>query len=69
MVGLDNQKLRDLRKSRDLTLAQVSDKTGISLTLLSQYERGETHPPSDNLLRLLDFYRVTNFEVTKKLPA
>lgn len=69
IVGLDEKKLRDLRKSRGLRLSDVSEKTGIPVTLLSNYETGYNKPSVDNLLTLLDFYRVTNHEVTKKIPA
>jgi transcriptional regulator with XRE-family HTH domain len=35
------QKLRELRKERKLTLAQVSDQVGIDIAILSKIERGE----------------------------
>jgi transcriptional regulator with XRE-family HTH domain len=66
-VDLDTEKLKELRKSRGLKLAQVADNTGLTVSALSNYENGHSTPPGDVLLRLLDFYRVTNHEVTKNI--
>lgn len=68
-IALDQEKLKELRKSRGLKLADVAVNTGISVQKLSNYENGHSRPPGDALLTLLNFYRVTNFEVSKKIPA
>lgn len=65
MKVLDQVKLKDLRKNRGLKLAEVADNTGLSVQKLSNYENGHAIPPGDVLLTLLDFYKVTNFEVQK----
>lgn len=65
MKILDQEKLKDLRKNRGLKLAQVAENTGLSVQQLSNYENGHAVPPGDVLLTLLDFYKVTNFEVQK----
>ncbi len=65
MKILDAQKLKDLRLNRKLKLREVAEKTGLTLQKLSNYENGHATPPSDVLLTLLDFYNVTNFEVSK----
>ncbi|NIN00375.1 MAG: helix-turn-helix domain-containing protein [candidate division Zixibacteria bacterium] len=36
--------IRRIRKSQDLTLANLAKKTGLSLSFLSQVERGITNP-------------------------
>lgn len=66
-VAFDGSKLKTLRKTRKLKLAQVAEKTGLSVQNLSNYENGHNNPPADALLRLLDFYSVTNFEVSKNI--
>src|SRR5690606_27891278 len=38
------EKIRRVRKARGLTLAQVSEKTGLSIGYLSQVERNKTSP-------------------------
>lgn len=52
-------RLRGLRRTRALTLAQLSDATGITLSTLSRVEAGGRHPSLDILLRLASFYQVT----------
>lgn len=52
------QGLRAVRKKRDLTLAQVAAQTGISLSYISDMERGRTAPSLDMLERLAQFYEV-----------
>lgn len=65
MKVLDPDRLKDLRKNRGLKLAEVAENTGLSVQQLSNYENGHAVPPGDVLLTLLDFYKVTNFEVQK----
>lgn len=65
MKILDADKLKELRKSRGLKLREVAENTALSVQQLSNYENGHALPPADILLTLLDFYKVTNFEVQK----
>jgi transcriptional regulator with XRE-family HTH domain len=65
MKVLDADKLKDLREARGLKLREVAENTGISVQQLSNYENGHAVPTSNVLLTLLDFYKVTNFEVQK----
>lgn len=52
--------LKDLRISRNLTLRQVEQATGISNSYLSQLETGKITNPSYHLIKLLlDYYYVT----------
>lgn len=62
---LDQEKLKDLRKNRGLKLLEVAENTGLSVQQLSNYENGHAKPPGDVLLTLLDYYKVTNFDVQK----
>lgn len=41
--------VRTLRKSNDMTLQSLSEKTGLSLSYLSDIERGRTLPAIDTL--------------------
>ncbi len=54
--GLDNyrigQKLRALRLSKGLGLAQLGEHTGLSAGMLSKLERGQIYPTLPTLLRI-----------------
>ena len=55
---MDN-KLRQLRKERKLTQVELQMRTGIEQSLLSKFENGERVPPTETLIALADFYRVS----------
>jgi two-component system OmpR family response regulator len=44
--------IRSLRKERDLTLKQLATRSGLSMSLLSQMERGETSASVESLYRV-----------------
>lgn len=46
-------KLRDVRKSRGLTVRQLSDKTGISFRSLGKYENGQLNIDGAKLKTLI----------------
>jgi len=54
--GLENYrigpKIRALRTTRDLSLAQLGDRTGMSAGMLSKVERGQVFPTLPTLLRI-----------------
>lgn len=52
-------RLKHLRKSRGYTQISLQMHTGIEQALLSKYENGERIPPTETLLKLADFYRVS----------
>lgn len=52
-------RLKHLRKSRGYTQIALQMHTGIEQALLSKYENGERIPPTETLLKLADFYRVS----------
>jgi len=52
-------RLRGLRRSKHLTLLQVSEATGVSLSFLSNIEVGNAMPSVDTLETLAAFYDVT----------
>ncbi|MEU8240049.1 helix-turn-helix domain-containing protein [Actinoplanes missouriensis] len=51
-------RLRDLRQQRDLTLTQVAETTGISVSTLSRLESGSRKPTLELLLPLAQAYHV-----------
>lgn len=55
---MDNN-LKILRKQRGLTQLALQMKTGIEQALLSKYETGERVPPTETLMILADFYKVS----------
>ncbi len=58
------EKLRMLRKStRKLTLSEVAEKTGFSVSFLSDLERGQTRPSLETLEKLSKFYKVSMNEL------
>ncbi len=51
--------LRNMRKGRRLTLVEVKDHTGLSVSFLSDVERDVTNPSIDTLAKLAQCYKVT----------
>jgi transcriptional regulator with XRE-family HTH domain len=62
-------RLKALRRLRDLTLEQVSDTTGISLSTLSRLESGQRRPTLELLLPLAKAYRVQLDELVGAPPT
>jgi len=58
VLGTVAPRLRALRQRRGVTLAQVADSTGISVSTLSRLESGQRRPTLDLLLPLAREYRV-----------
>jgi transcriptional regulator with XRE-family HTH domain len=57
-MPLLGDRLRELRVDRNLTLKQVSEETGLSVSFLSLVERDKVSISVDNLERLARFYKV-----------
>lgn len=56
-------RIKEIRKKKKLTLKEVSEKTGISISSLSAYEKqkgekGYRYPKIDNWIKLADFFGV-----------
>lgn len=58
--------LRRLRKRRDLTLSEVGKETELSVSFLSDVERGRTKPSLDTLEKLAACYRVSVNDMLKE---
>ncbi len=52
-------RLRALRQQRDITLTQLAETTGISVSTLSRLESGSRRPTLELLLPLAEAYQVT----------
>lgn len=48
-----------IRVTKDYTQLKVQMDTGISQSMLSKYESGETLPTADNLMILADYYKTS----------
>lgn len=59
-VGMDlNLRIREIRQERDLTLADLAGKVGVSIPHLSEVERGKKNLNNHLLVRLADALGVT----------
>ncbi len=58
VLGHVGPHLRVLRQARELTLAQLSETTGISVSTLSRLESGQRRPTLELMLPLAAAYRV-----------
>ena len=54
-----NEKLRQLRIEKGLTLKEVSAELGISLMAYAHYEHGDREPSIETLKKLCLFYSVS----------
>lgn len=52
------EKIKDLRTKNNLTLTQLSQKTGLSVSFLSQIERGKTNFAITSLKKMADAFEV-----------
>lgn len=52
-------RIKELRKSKNVTLQEVSEKTGISITSLSFYEKGQRNPKIETWQKLADYFGVS----------
>lgn len=61
-------KLKELRKSKNITQLDVATAIGISPQVLSRYERGEREPDYKTLCKLADFFGVSVDELLGRTP-
>lgn len=67
MLEFDGTKLKQLRKEQNLTQTDLAEKIfGEPKTShISNYENGFANPPSDVLLNLMEFFKVTPDQIGK----
>lgn len=51
-------KLRQVRKQKEITIKEVAEDTGISENLIGKYEREEREPRRETWIKLADYYCV-----------
>lgn len=56
---LTGQKLRAIRALRDMTQAQLAEKSGVSPTAIAEYERGKRDLRTDTIRKLCEALGVT----------
>lgn len=54
-----NNRLREIRLSKDLTLKKVADEIGISENLIGKYELGKREPKLKTWIKLADYFNVS----------
>lgn len=52
-------RLRDLRKKRELTQKQVAEKLGLTESAISTYERNTSCPPGDVIKALAELFKTS----------
>ncbi len=52
-------RIRELRKQKDLTMKQLGEIIGVAESTISQYETGKRQPDNETLLQLGEFFDVT----------
>ena len=57
-ITILGRKLRDLRRARPLSLEELAKKTGLSIGLLSQIERGMGNPSFVTLMKIADAFQI-----------
>lgn len=68
-LGAVGARLRALRRQREITLADLSAETGISISTLSRLESGDRRPTLELLLPLARAYGVTLDELVDAPPT
>lgn len=54
-----NEKLQQLRKSRNLTQEQLAEKLYVSRTAISKWESGRGYPSIDSLKEISKFFSIS----------
>jgi len=58
-----NERLKFLRKYHGLKLREVSQKTGLSISFISDLERGRINPSLETCQKLSTVYKITLSEM------
>lgn len=54
-----NNRIRELRKQRGLTMKQLGNVVGLAESTISQYETGKREPDNETLLKISEYFSVT----------
>ncbi|MBP1308736.1 transcriptional regulator with XRE-family HTH domain [Paenibacillus sp. 1182] len=58
MITINGTKIRELRKSKEMSIKALADELGKSSSTIGMYERGERSPNFETLFRLAHFFSV-----------
>lgn len=61
-------RLKEFRKAKNLTQAEVAAAIGITTQVFSRYERGDHEPDNKTLCKLADFFGVSVDELLGRTP-
>lgn len=61
-------KLKELRKKKKLTQADLAEVIGVSQVTMGRYETGEREMPYETLFQLADFFGVSIDEMLGRVP-
>lgn len=64
-LQFDFSVLRDLRRQAEMTLAQVSERSGVSSPVISRLERNRTSPDLDTLFRLSRVFQINSADLLR----
>lgn len=59
VIKMIYQRIRDLREDKDLTQREMGEILNCSQRVYSNYERGELDIPTEILIKLADFHKVS----------
>lgn len=54
-----NNRIRELRKERKLTMKQLGERLGLAESTISQYETGKREPDHKTLVKISEFFHVS----------
>jgi len=54
-----NERLKSIRKSKNLTQKEVAENLGITLSAYSNYEQGIREPSINIIIKICKYYNVT----------
>lgn len=63
MLDFDGNKLKKLRREKNLTQTQLAQLVGKKVGHISNYENGHACPPADILLSLMEFFKARPNEI------
>lgn len=62
-------KLKELRKSKNITMKKLGEKIGVAESTISLYENGKRQPDYDTLTKIADFFGVSVDELLGRVPT
>lgn len=63
-----NQKIRKLRRSKNLTQTQLSGMLGVAQSTIVSWENGQRKPDIDSLMKMAEIFGVSTDELLGRVP-